>query len=248
MANPLAKRKTTDWALCCFCQLKSSEILKHPYQKSCYHQAYTSIQNDFDKFIENNIPFPFDLNRDCLITEDWNSISKSLLNHKTVYHKTCRDKIRPHIVNIVLNKRRCEDSDSYGTSSSARKTRKSMGISGDSTDKSQCVYCNIPQTGNSDPLCKAMTDNVSESLNQMAKDTENWVVYARLNAVFDAKAGDLCYHKTCYCKLFNQARAKKQKGKAKASNPPYDLLVMAELISYIQHNNNATRLFDLKKL
>ena len=34
-----------------------------------------------------------------------------------------------------------------------------------------------------------------ESLKQMAKDAENWVVYARLNAVFDATAGDLCYHR-----------------------------------------------------
>ena len=170
MANPLAKRKTTDWT--CFCQLKSSEILKHPYQKSCYHRAYTSIQNYFIKFIENDIPFPFDMTRDCLITEDWNSISKSLLNNKAVYHKTCRDKIRPHIVNRILNKRRCEDSDSHGTSSSPRKTRKSVGCAGDSTDKSQCVYCSIPQTGNSEPLCKAMTDNVSENLKQMAKDAE----------------------------------------------------------------------------
>ena len=136
MANLLAKWKTTDWALHCFCQLKSSEMLKHLYQKSCYHQAYTSIQNDFDKLIANNIPFPFDLNRDCLITEDWNTISKSLLNHKAVYHKTCCDKIWPHIVNRVLNKSRCEDSDSHGTSSSLGKTRKSVGNGGDSADKS----------------------------------------------------------------------------------------------------------------
>ena len=43
MANPLAKRKTTDWTLCCFCQLKSSEILKHPYQKSCYTTRHTLV-------------------------------------------------------------------------------------------------------------------------------------------------------------------------------------------------------------
>ena len=110
------------------------------------------------------------------------------------------------------------------------------------------VTVQINQTGNSEPWCKAMTDNVSESLKQMTKDAENWVVYARLNAVFDATAGDLCYHKTCYCKLSNQARAKKQKSETKASNPPYDPLVMAELISYIQHNNNAIRLSDRKKL
>ena len=118
----------------------------------------------------------------------------------------------------------------------------------DSTDKSQCVYCSIPQTGNSEPLCKAMTDNVSESLKQMAKDAENWVVYARLNVVFDATAV-ISYHKTCYCKLSNQARAKNRKGEAKASKPPYDPLLMAGLIiSYIQHDNNAIRFSDLKKL
>ena len=175
------------------------------------------------------------------------SISKSILNHKAVNHKTCHDKIWPDIVNRVFNKRWCEDSDSHGTSSSPRKTRKNVGSAGDSTDTSQCVYCNIPQTGNSEPLCEAMTDNFSEGLKQMTKDAENWVVYAWLNAVFDATAGDLCYHKTCYCKLSNQARAKKQKSEAKDSNPPYDPLVMAELISYIQHNSNAIRLSDLKK-
>ena len=63
-----------------------------------------------------------------------------------------------------------------------------------------------------------------------------------INAVFDETTGDLCYHKTCYCKLSNQARAKKQKSEAKASNTPYDPLVMAGLISFIQHNNNTIRL------
>ena len=246
MANPLAKRKTTDWTLCCFCQLKSSEILKHPYLKSCYTTRHTLVFKitliNLLKTISHSIWLEH-----RLITEDWNCISKSLLNHKAVYHKTC-DKIRPHIVNRVLNKRWCEDSDSHGTSSSPRKTRKSVGSGGDSADKSQCVYCNTPQTGNSEPLCKAMTDNVSKSLKQMAKDAENWVVYVLLNAVFDATAGDLCYQKTCYCKLSDQAGAKKQKSEATASNPPYDPLVMAELIAYIQPNNNAIRLSDLKKL
>jgi len=130
---------------------------------------------------------------------------------------------------------------------SPRKTRKSVGSMSDGTEKPQCVYCNTFQTSTSEPLRKAMTSNVKESLKEMAKNAEDWFVYARLNAVFDA-AGDLCYHKTCYCKLSNQARAKKQRSEAKPTNPPYDPLVMAELISYIQYCNKTMQLSDIQRL
>ena len=56
--NPLKLRKKTNCTLCCFCQSQTSEKLKHPHEKACYHKAHKSIEQDFTNFLDNNVTLP----------------------------------------------------------------------------------------------------------------------------------------------------------------------------------------------
>jgi hypothetical protein len=139
---------------------------------------------------------------ECLIGEGEECISKSLLDNKAVYHKTCRDNIRTHIVERKLRKRAKKDEMEASCSKlSPKKTRTSFDENCD-RKRPQCVYCHLYQEDNSEPISRAMSDD--NNLKVMAKEAQNWVVYARVNAAFDATAGDLYYRK-----LANEARAAK---------------------------------------
>jgi hypothetical protein len=103
--NPMQLRNKTDWVLCCFCQSETSRKLNHPYEKKCFHQAYESIEKDITNFLDNNVKLPYGMTRECIVEEGEECISKSLLNNKALYHKSCRDNIRTHIVQRTLAKR-----------------------------------------------------------------------------------------------------------------------------------------------
>ena len=69
---------------------------------------------------------------------------------------------------------------------------------------------------------------------------------------FDSVAGNVHYHKSCRTILFNQAKARvssstfcKQTGESELT---YDPLVIAELVAYIQHQNCAVKLNDIRDL
>ena len=113
----------------------------------------------------------------------------------------------------------------------------------------QCIYCHLYQEDSSEPISTSTSDG--NKLKEIAKEAENLVVYARLNAAFDATAADLYYHKTCYRKLTNEARAAKSKKSTEINTTtslPYDPLVMAELIAFVQDNESVMKLTDLRKL
>jgi hypothetical protein len=190
--------------------------------------------------------YAYGMTRECLVEEDEECISKSLLNNKAVYHKSCRDNIRTHIVQRTLAKRAMDDMEASCSNISPKKTRASFDANYD-RKRPQCIYCHLYQEDNSEPICKSMSDG--EKLKEMAKEAQNWVVYARINEAFDATAADIHYHKTCYCILANEARATRSK-KLDTKTPmlPYDPLVMAELIAFIQYNETVMKLAYLKKL
>ena len=81
-------------------------------------------------------------------------------------------------------------------------------------------------------------------MKDMAKEAQSWVVYARIKEAFDATVADLYYHQTCYLKLSNEARAAKSKKskKTKSQTLPYDDLVVAEFIAFIQCNESVMKL------
>ena len=245
--NPLKLSKKTDWGLCCFCQSEKSEKLKHPYEKVCYHQAYETIEKDFTNFLSNNLMLPYGMTKECLIGEGEECISKSLLNNKAVYHKTCRDNIRSHIVERKLEKRRKDEAEASHSNYSPKKTRRSFDAKCD-RKQPQCIYCHLHQEDNSEPISTSVSDG--EKLKKMAMEAQNWIVYARISAAFDATVGGFYYHKSCYRKLANEARAaKSKKSKETKTTPlPYDPLVMAELIAFIQCNGSVMKLADLRNL
>ena len=87
-------------------------------------------------------------------------------------------------------------------------------------------------------------------MKEMALKARNWPIYTRLNAAFDNTASDVCYHKSCYTKLFNEARSASSvaEKKDKDEGLTYDPLVIAELVAYIKYNRCTVRLVDLKQL
>lgn len=68
----------------------------------------------------------------------------------------------------------------------------------------------------------------------------------RLNTAVDAGAGDISYHPSCYTKLKNDARSGKKN--SQPMQMEYDPLVIAQLVAYIQNNDNTHKLNDLKNL
>lgn len=249
MSYSFYSRKNTNWALCCFCQTEKSENVKNPYEKKCYHAAYDSIESDLKNCINKEIQLPYGLNLECLLTDDEQNLSKSLLKNKATYHKNCRDKIRPEKVSRIVMKRAKYIENELESSSSPispKKTRTSFEVTCN-REKKQCFYCYLYEEDKDEHICK--TENVSNKMKEMAKTAQNWVVYSRLNAAFDNTASDIFYHKSCYVKLFNEARAAESKVKnLKAKMQPYDPLVIAEIVAYIQYTDNVMKLADLKKL
>ena len=87
-------RTNTTWELCCFCQGTKAEKLACPHEKKQYHTSYDTIETDIENFIKNEVPLPFHMTKECLIVPCHKTVSKSLLEKKAVFHKTCRDLVR----------------------------------------------------------------------------------------------------------------------------------------------------------
>jgi len=72
-----------------------------------------------------------------------------------------------------------------------------------------------------------------------------------LNTASDAWAGDVHYHISCYTKLKNEAPAavnKSSNAETSYARQQYDPLVFAQLVAFVQLNNSAFKLADLRKL
>ena len=84
----------------------------------------------------------------------------------------------------------------------------------------------------------------------MAKTAGNWAVYTRLCTASDNTASDLCYHKSCYTKLYTEARCAERSSKSSGEQDvsSFDPLVIAELVAFIKYKDSETKLVDLKSL
>ena len=107
----LPKRSSTNWTLCCLCQTETSEKLNEPHSKQHLHKAYETLEKDIQFYIDNDIALPYLLGKECLL-EGEDSLSSSLLIHKAIFHKSCRDKIRQLYAQRQINKRKVDDSSS----------------------------------------------------------------------------------------------------------------------------------------
>ena len=109
--DPLPKRTSTNWTLCCICQTKTSEKLNEPHTKQHLHKAYETLEKDIQFYIDNYIELPYLPGKECLL-EGEDTLSSSLLSHKANFHKSCRDKIRQTFAQRQIDKRKSEGSSS----------------------------------------------------------------------------------------------------------------------------------------
>ena len=93
-ALAIQPRTKTNWDLCIFCQQSKNEKLVQPHKKIQYHRSYDAIQTDMDRFMEQRIPLPYNMTKECLIVPSEDTLAKSLLSKKAVFHKSCRDSVR----------------------------------------------------------------------------------------------------------------------------------------------------------
>ena len=77
--NPfaIAKRSNTQWELCCFCQENTPEKLVSPYKKPQYHKSYAEIGGDIETFIENNLPLPLNVTKECFLGDEWKTVPET---------------------------------------------------------------------------------------------------------------------------------------------------------------------------
>ena len=243
---PCNTRQDTDWALCCLCQEKSGKDLRHPYKKKCYHAAYQTLEHELNGFADNGIPLPLGVSLQCL--DDGSGIASTMLKNEAKYHNGCRGHFRSHNLQRAVQKRSREDSDDVAFS--PKETRTSFSASLDRKNI-QCVRCEMFQKDSDEPIHRASSQNCSQNLCKWAVESNNWVVHARLNTAIDAAAGDVYYHISCYTKLKNEARAAVNKSSNAETNyakEQYDPLVFAQLVAFVQFNNSAFKLADLRKL
>ena len=194
------------------------------------------------------------MTKKCLISNDCSEVSTSLLKNKAIFHKKCRDKIGPQEVKRFLQskaKRKAEEqkNEEAATYVSPKKTRRSFDSSF-SRERLQCVYCMMydDDPENTEHICKAR--DVGNTWLNMAKNAGNWAVYTRLCTALDNTASDLSYHKSCYTKLYTEARGAGRSSKSSDEQDvsPFDPLVIAELVAFIKHRKSELKLVDLKSL
>ena len=248
-ALEIKKRTITNWELCCFCQEKKTESLVCPYRKPQYHQSYVEVGADIDSFVENKLPLPLDVTKECLLGQGFGNVSATLLAEKAVFHKSCRDLFREKERQRIKKRihKRANDENDDSCYSPSKKTRSSFDA-GFSKTIPQCVVCLGETDTSANPLrqCSTLNDN----LKNMAYKAMNWSVYARLNASFDNVAGRVHYHQVCGRNLYNQARAKENDVNKVNTCPKsaYDPLVIAEFVAYMQDKFCAFKLTEIHDL
>ena len=154
-------RTKTNWELCIFCQQTKNEKLVKPHKKTQYHCSYDTIEKDVDNFIEENVPLPFNMTKECLIVANEQSIPKSLLSKKAEFHKSCRDLIREKEVDRYKErqeKRKSTEEVDQSCYSPTKKTRSSF-ESSFSRSVSTCVCCLLSEDEKDENLHRVATTN-----------------------------------------------------------------------------------------
>ena len=61
----------------------------------------------------------------------------------------------------------------------------------------------------------------------------------------DAQAGDVAYHISCYTQLKTDARSAQRKANTKPATQEYDPLVIAQLVTFMEHNKSSYTIAEL---
>ena len=66
---------------------KKTKDLRCPYKQERYHNSYQTLEDELNRFVENDIPLPLGVNLECL--NDGSGIPKTLLKNQAKYHNGC---------------------------------------------------------------------------------------------------------------------------------------------------------------
>ena len=212
-------------------------MLQRPWQKKYTHDTYKSIENDILYHEDKKLSLPH--NMPIVYPDDGSGIANTLKKNNAVYHKSCRDSIRPY---RVAKKRHPGSAllEDIGIPKTKKAKRNDEG-----TGKSQCAYC---QKDKKKALHQSnINSNCWRNMVGWALASKNWCVLSRLNAVKESSEA-IFYHRNCYWDLRGDARRYEQSTTASNDRKSYDHLIMSQLVAYIKFQSATVKVADMMQL
>ena len=187
--------RTINWELCVFCQGKTNENLQCPAnsKREDIGARYKSAEASIREFKRLGIS-PFKVDFDQL--DDGSGIANSLLKHKAVWHKSCRNKINSTELKRAEKRKQKEETPE---AASPVKTRR-LSSSSTKSNKGKCFFCNEASSG----LRSAATDTITHRVRSCATLLQDTELLAKLAAGSDMVAIDGEYHPKCLAALYNR--------------------------------------------
>ena len=124
--------------------------------------------------------------------------ANSLLKHKAVWHKSCRNKINSTELKRAEKRKQKEETPE---AASPVKTRR-LSSSSTKSNKGKCFFCNEASSG----LRSAATDTITHRVRSSATLLQDTELLAKLAAGSDMVAIDGEYHPKCLAALYNRVR------------------------------------------
>jgi len=231
---------SVDWALCVFCQERTTDGLVTPTQT-----GYQSLVDNLVEFAEYDaLPRTLRL-RDL---DDGSGLLDTLVSRNAKYHKLCRCKYDSQKLARLIQRK---DAASSVTSESecSRSTRSKH----ESVDiKNVCLFCNAVAGETKEKLINASTLTLGPKILAHATELQDSQLLAKLSSS-DFVAMEAKYHKLCYVTFLTRVRSSERANDRFLNNPErltYGLVV-SELVQYIQDMymySNTSPVFKLSEL
>ena len=166
--RPEISSKTINWELCVFCQEQTNENLKCPAnsKRGDVGAGYKSAEANINEFKKIGIlPFKVDSNQ----LDDGSGIANSLLKHRAVWHKSCRNKINSTKLKRA-EKRKRQEENCEGPS--PVKNRQ-LSSNSSTTNKGKCFFCNEAGSGLRSVATYKITKRIQRSATLSCYKTRN---------------------------------------------------------------------------
>ena len=216
-----------DWRYCIICQKPTIEHLQCPAssKRNDSGVGYRSFANNIKEFNSLGM-LPTDINIDLF--DEGKGIEQTLVNHKALWHKYCRDRLSNTKLNRAKKRKLAETSvDEAGGPVKSRRSS----IKAASTND-HCFFCEQP--GNQSNLHQAETLKVDKKVRDCAVLLNDGKLIAKLS-VGDMVALEAKYHTSCLVSLYNRARNQRSATLKESNTTTSDLdeLAFAQVVSYI---------------
>ena len=186
------------WSLCIFCQKSRDEILTCPAESKQQNAGvgYSTLADDLKHFQEiGGLPNSFKLSR----LDEGNGVYTTLANHKTKWHKACRDKYNKTKL-VRLEKRRISLDSSESTNSASKRSR-----SRSATTMSECICFFCDEPAKAGELRHVSTFGLDCRVRSAALKVGDTKLLATLSAG-DVVAIEMKYHLKYLTSLYNHAK------------------------------------------